>query len=88
MQPARLRLTDAGMLRTLMKRAPDGPLNIRDLALRAGVSKSKVHALLNGERPFLTQDKADLLAQAVGTHPGAFFSADLSTSTDMDMDIY
>lgn len=83
-QSARLRLTDAPLLRTLMDRAPDGPLTIRDLALRAGLSKSKVHYLLNGERPLAPLEKAHLIALAVGTHAGAFFSADLSTSTDRD----
>lgn len=85
MQPARLRLTDAPLLRTLMERAPGGPLTIRDLALRAGLSKSKVHYLLNGERPLAPKEKAYLIAAAVGTHAGALFSAELSTSTDMDV---
>lgn len=74
-QPARLRrLTDVNLLRKLMDRAPGGTLNIRTLAEATGISKSRIGYLLSGEKPVTTAEKADLIAQAVGTHAGAFFS--------------
>ncbi|WP_042408131.1 helix-turn-helix transcriptional regulator [Streptacidiphilus carbonis] len=75
---------DPDLLRLLMKRAPRGPLTLRDLARETGISRSRLSYLMNGEKPITTADKALRIADAVGTHAGAFFSARLSMSMDVD----
>ncbi|MFF1498659.1 transcriptional regulator [Streptomyces sp. NPDC058316] len=85
MTPARLQLTDGKLLRLLMRWAPTGsPLTIRDLALQAGTSKSKIHALISGERATVTPDVATRIARALGVHERALFFESLSTPMGTD----
>jgi len=51
-------------------------MTIRELAELVGVSKSKIHALLTGERVSVTPDVAARISEALGVHQRAlFFSA-------------
>lgn len=85
MSHARLHLTDGYVLRALMHRAPDDQpltvrkLDIRDLAEAVGVSKSKIHALLSGERPSVTREVAERICSTLGVHTGALFFEPLPT---------
>ncbi|MGW7248861.1 helix-turn-helix domain-containing protein [Streptomyces decoyicus] len=80
MTPARLHLTDSYVLRVLMHRAPIGrPLTIRGLAERVGISKSKIHALLSGERATVTPEIARRICDVLGVHVGALFFEPLPT---------
>jgi transcriptional regulator with XRE-family HTH domain len=84
MTPARLHLTDRNLLRGLMKWAPGGQsLDIRKLAQAAGVSKSKVHALLSGDRPSVTPEVADRICRALDVRRDALFLNRLPTPTGM-----
>ncbi|MFF3190502.1 helix-turn-helix transcriptional regulator [Streptomyces misionensis] len=74
MTHARLYLTDRHVLRGLMKRAPAGDsLNIRKLADAVGVSKSKIGALLSGERPSVTEDVATRICEVLDVRRDALF---------------
>lgn len=85
MTDARLQLTDGDLLRKLMYWAPGGtPLTVRALASQVGVSKSKISALLSGDRATVEPPTARRIAQAVGVHDGALFFEPLSTSMDVD----
>ncbi|MEU7331369.1 helix-turn-helix domain-containing protein [Streptomyces parvus] len=82
MTPDRLQLTDSELLRRLMQWAPNGrPLTIRELAAAAGASKSKIHALLSGERTTVAPDVAGRITTALGVHERALFFQPLSTPT-------
>lgn len=74
MPSARWQVADRDLLRKLMQRAPGGPLDTRTLANRVGVSKSKISALLTGDRPTITADKGEQIAQQLGVHPGCAFN--------------
>lgn len=83
-QPAtQRRLTDSDLLKLLMKRAPGGPHTLRSLARATGISRSRLGYLLSGEKPVTSEEKAGLIAEAVGTHAGAFFSDLMSMSMDI-----
>jgi DNA-binding Xre family transcriptional regulator len=74
MTHARLRLTDSDLLRGLMRWAPGGnSLDIRSLADAVGVSKSKVHALLTGERPSVTPQVAARICEVLDVRRDALF---------------
>lgn len=76
----RLQLTDSDLLRKLMRWAPGGaPLTVRALAAQVGVSKSKVAALLTGDRATAERETALRIANAVGVHAGALFFEPLPT---------
>ncbi|MCZ1009941.1 helix-turn-helix domain-containing protein [Streptomyces lydicus] len=80
MTPARLHLTDSELLRLLMHWAPLGrPLTIRELAEQVGISKSKVHALLSGERTTVTPEIARRICGELSVHEGALFFKPLPT---------
>lgn len=80
MTQARLHLTDRNLLRGLMTWAPDGgSLDIRKLAEAVGVSKSKIGALLSGERPSVTEDVADRICEALDVRRDALFYDPLPT---------
>lgn len=82
---ARLQLTDGDLLRKLMRWAPGGvPLTVRALASQVGVSKSKIAALLSGDRVTVDQATALRIADAVGVHVGALFFEPLSTPMGVD----
>ncbi|WP_405399252.1 helix-turn-helix domain-containing protein [Streptomyces microflavus] len=83
--PDRLQLTDSDLLRQLMRWAPNGrPLTIRELADAAGASKSKIHALLSGERTTVTPDVAGRITTALGVHERALFFQPLPTPMGED----
>jgi DNA-binding Xre family transcriptional regulator len=80
MTPARLHLTSNHMLRGLMTWAPGGgSLDIRKLADAVGVSKSKIGALLSGERPSVTKDIADRICEVLDVRRDALFYDPLPT---------
>ncbi|MFF7365666.1 helix-turn-helix domain-containing protein [Streptomyces sp. NPDC008125] len=71
---ARLHLTDPALLRSLMRWGPGGrSLDVRGLATRVGVSKSKVGALLSGERPTVTQEIAERICSVLDVRRDALF---------------
>lgn len=77
---ARLHLTDSDVLRGLMTWAPGGSsVDIRKLADAVGVSKSKIGALLSGERPSVTEDVADRICEALDVRRDALFYDPLPT---------
>lgn len=79
---ARLQVTDGTMLRLLMRWAPNGSsLTIRELADAVGVSKSKIEALLSGERPTVTRDVAVRICAALEVRSTALFFEPLPTPT-------
>ncbi|MEU0309737.1 helix-turn-helix domain-containing protein [Streptomyces cyaneofuscatus] len=83
--PDRLQLTDSDLLRQLMRWAPNGrPLTIRELADAAGASKSKIGALLSGERTTVTPDVAGRITTALGVHERALFFQPLPTPMGAD----
>lgn len=85
MNPGRLQLTDSSLLRGLMHWSPLGrPLTIRGLADQVGVSKSKIHALLSGERATVTPEVAERICAVLMVHERALFFLPLSTSMDVD----
>jgi hypothetical protein len=71
--PARLRLTSPALLRLLMTWAPGGGVSVRGLADQAGVSKSKIQALLSETRVTVDVDTADRISAALHVHRGALF---------------
>lgn len=80
MTHARLYLTDGNLLRGLMTWAPAGTsLDIRKLADAVGVSKSKIGALLSGERPSVTEDVAERICEVLDVRRDALFYAPLPT---------
>jgi transcriptional regulator with XRE-family HTH domain len=80
MAHARLYLTSSHVLRGLMTWAPGGDsLDIRKLADAAGVSKSKIGALLSGERPSVTEDVADRICEVLDVRRDALFYEPLPT---------
>lgn len=80
MTHARLYLTDSHVLRGLMTWAPGGSsVDIRKLADAVGVSKSKIGALLSGERPSVTEDVADRICEALDVRRDALFYDPLPT---------
>ncbi|MFD9212046.1 helix-turn-helix domain-containing protein [Streptomyces sp. NPDC059544] len=86
MTPARRYLTDSDVLRGLMRRAPGGgSLDIRSLADAAGVSKSKIHALMTGERPSVTEDVAERICEVLAVRRDAVFYEPLPTPMGMGM---
>ncbi|MFF9123218.1 helix-turn-helix domain-containing protein [Streptomyces sp. NPDC014889] len=73
-------LTDSDVLRGLMRRAPGGgSLEIRKLADAVGVSKSKIGALLSGERPSVTEDVAERICEVLDVRRDAVFYDPLPT---------
>lgn len=85
MAQARLQLTDSDLLRKLMQWAPGGtPLTVRALASQVGVSKSKISALLSGDRVTVEPPVAQRIAVAVGVHERALFFEPLSTPMGVD----
>jgi plasmid maintenance system antidote protein VapI len=85
MNHARLYLTDSHVLRGLMTWGPDGaPLDIRRLADLVGVSKSKIHALLSGERPSVTPEVAERICEVLDVRRNALFHDSLPTPTGVD----
>jgi transcriptional regulator with XRE-family HTH domain len=80
MTHARLHLTDRSVLRGLMTWGPDGQsFDIRSLADAVGVSKSKVHALLSGERPSVTKPVAERICRVLNVRLDALFYDSLPT---------
>ncbi|WP_330349755.1 helix-turn-helix domain-containing protein [Streptomyces sp. NBC_00582] len=80
MTHARLCLTDRNVLRGLMTWAPaGGSLDIRKLADAVGVSKSKIGALLSGERPSVTEDVAERICEVLDVRRDALFYDPLPT---------
>ncbi|WP_353962260.1 helix-turn-helix transcriptional regulator [Streptomyces sp. NBC_00654] len=60
--------------------APGGSsLDIRKLADAVGVSKSKIGALLSGERPSVTEDVADRICEVLDVRRDALFYDPLPT---------
>ncbi|MBQ0947688.1 helix-turn-helix domain-containing protein [Streptomyces sp. RK76] len=84
MRNPRLRLTDSDLLRKLMQLAPTGPLSVRGLAQAAGISKTRTDDLLHGRYPTVTEETATRIAEAVGVHRAALFTATSSTSVYVD----
>lgn len=79
---ARLQLTDGTMLRLLMRWAPNGSsLTIREFAEAVGVSKSKIEALLSGERPTVTSEVAARICTVLAVRQTALFFEPLPTPT-------
>ncbi|WP_454325367.1 helix-turn-helix domain-containing protein [Streptomyces ambofaciens] len=56
-----------------------GSLDIRSLAGAVGVSKSKIHALLSGERPSVTQEVAERICEVLDVRRDALFLERLPT---------
>ncbi|MEU3447194.1 helix-turn-helix transcriptional regulator [Streptomyces thermolilacinus] len=82
MTHARLHLTDGDLLRLLMRWAPAGrQITVRELAEQAGISKSKVSALLTGERVTVTPDVAARICRALDVRQDALFFQPLPTPT-------
>lgn len=80
MESARLYLTSSHMLRGLMTWAPGGgSIDIRKLAEAVGVSKSKIGALLSGERPSVTEEVADRICEVLDVRRDALFYSPLPT---------
>ncbi|MGA5489611.1 helix-turn-helix domain-containing protein [Streptomyces pseudogriseolus] len=80
MDSARLYLTSSHVLRGLMTWAPGGgSIDIRKLAEAVGVSKSKIGALLSGERPSVTEDVADRICEVLDVRRDALFYRSLPT---------
>lgn len=80
MSDARLYLTRSATLRGLMDWAPGGgSIDIRTLADAVGVSKSKIHALLSGERPSVTTEVADRICDVLQVRRDALFYDRLPT---------
>lgn len=80
MTQARLYLTDRHLLRGLMTWAPGGDsLDIRTLANAVGVSKSKIGALLSGDRPSVAEEVADRLCDVLDIRRDALFFEPLPT---------
>jgi transcriptional regulator with XRE-family HTH domain len=80
MDSARLYLTSSHTLRGLMNWAPGGgSIDIRKLAEAVGVSKSKIGALLSGERPSVTEDVADRICAVLDVRRDALFYSPLPT---------
>lgn len=80
MTHTRLHLTDRNVLRGLMTWAPGGgSLDIRSLAGAVGVSKSKIHALLSGERPSVTEEVARRICEVLAVRMDALFCTSLPT---------
>lgn len=74
MTQARLHLTDRHVLRGLMTWAPSGgSMDIRKLADAVGVSKSKIGALLSGERPSVTAEVAERICAVLDVRRDALF---------------
>ncbi|WP_374213843.1 helix-turn-helix domain-containing protein [Streptomyces sp. A3M-1-3] len=68
-----------------MKWAPQGRvISGTELAELVGISKSKVSALLCGERTTVTPETARRIAEALGVHQGALFFEPLSTPMGVD----
>jgi transcriptional regulator with XRE-family HTH domain len=87
MDPARLYLTSGDMLRGLMTWAPGGgSFDIRKLAGAVGVSKSKIGALLSGERPSVTEDVADRICEVLDVRRDALFYDRLPTPMGVGSD--
>lgn len=61
--------------------APEGPLTVKDLAAATGLSRSKVYALLSGERRWVDHEPAVTTATLVGVHLGALFFKPMPTPT-------
>lgn len=80
----RLELTDSDLLRKLMRRAPGGPLSVRALASKAGISKTRVDDLLHDRYATVTEPVATRIAELLGIHRGALFMIKSSTSMDAD----
>jgi plasmid maintenance system antidote protein VapI len=81
----RLHLTDSTRLRLLMEWAPGGPMNVRDLAGSAQVSKTKISNLCRGgPYPTVTEETASRIAKVLGVDRRILFLASSSTSTDTD----
>lgn len=80
----RYRLHAGDLLRRLLDSPKSGePGSVRELATRAGLSKSKVQALVGEDRPTVTGDEAERVAEAYNLTPRALFHP---TSMSMDMD--
>ncbi|MET9729281.1 helix-turn-helix transcriptional regulator [Streptomyces sp. NPDC006458] len=80
MTQTRLYLTDRQVLRGLMTWGPAGSsLDIRKFAAAVGVSKSKIGALLSGERPSVTEDVADRICEVLAVRRDALFYDRLPT---------
>jgi len=80
----RYRLHAGDLLRRLLDSPKSGePGSVRELATRAGLSKSKVQALVDEDRPTVTGDEAERVAEAYHLQPRALFHP---TSMSMDMD--
>lgn len=87
MSDARLYLTRSDVLRGLMDWAPGGgSIDIRELAAAAGVSKSKIGALLSGERPSVTLPVAKRICEVLDVRLDALFTAQLPTPMGMGSD--
>lgn len=82
----RYRLHDGPLLKRLMRHpVSDGARHTeRTLAALAGVSWSKVHRLITEERPTVTEDQADRIAEAVQVRRKALFTPITSPFGDGD----
>jgi plasmid maintenance system antidote protein VapI len=82
----RYRLHAGDLLRRLLSSPRAGePRSVRELAVRAGLSKSKIQALVNEDRPTVTGDEAKRLAGIYRLEPRALVHP-VSMSMDMDDD--
>ncbi|MFJ8144642.1 helix-turn-helix domain-containing protein [Streptomyces sp. NPDC096048] len=54
-------------------------MDIRSLAGAVGVSKSKIHALLSGERPSVTEEVAERICEVLAVRRDALFLEHLPT---------
>ncbi|MGW6420371.1 hypothetical protein [Streptomyces sp. NPDC055055] len=82
----RYRLHAGDLLRRLLDSPQaDEPGSVRELAKAADLSKSKVQALVDEDRPTVTGDEAKRVADAYHLEPRALFHP-ASMSMDMDDD--
>jgi plasmid maintenance system antidote protein VapI len=84
MPPDRYQIHDGSLLRRLMRHPEsDGTVHTeRSLARQAGISWSKVHRLITGERPTVTEAQAHLIAESVGVSTKALFAPQASPFGD------
>lgn len=76
MRNARYRVHDGLLLLRLMKHPNEGGSThtVRSLAAATGMSWSKIQRLTTEERPTVTREQADRIAEAVGVRRRALFA--------------
>lgn len=78
-------LNDGPLLRRLMKCPDRGGTRhtVRSLAAATGLSKSKIHRMLNDQAPRVASQQAEATAEAVGVRCTALFTPISTMSMDM-----